>query len=300
MNPNWRQFSRIEWSATVAEVVRVLDVEIPPEGRPVSFRCRGFIAAHTSAGLWVVMHHTPRLLALLCLTRSALAALPSGVSFSQQREQKGSWVPLLLPPHASQMSGCQGVPAFCRSYQRRWRSALVGSGMGLIYEKPHHGPPEAGALGFPAHLADGAGSAVVVGPAFGDIGDRLRTGGAGGDDGGGIRHQKRWGWAGSWLSMRWDRLPGLRRPAALKSSRSLPACRAPDRVWLGRVGALLPGVECSQLGQIGASDGAGCLTAVEGAAGDRREAFFRHGWFAGCGGGAGIGSRPSGLSQRVK
>ena len=55
MNPNWRQFSRLEWNATVAEVVRVLGVEIPPEGRPVSFRCGGFIAAHTSAGLWVVM-----------------------------------------------------------------------------------------------------------------------------------------------------------------------------------------------------------------------------------------------------
>jgi hypothetical protein len=37
-----------------------------------------------------VLRHTPRFLALLCLTRSALAVLPSGVSRSQQREQKGS------------------------------------------------------------------------------------------------------------------------------------------------------------------------------------------------------------------
>lgn len=55
MNPNWRQFSRIPWDSTVADVVRVLGVEVPPEGRPVSFICGGFIAAHTSAGLWVVM-----------------------------------------------------------------------------------------------------------------------------------------------------------------------------------------------------------------------------------------------------
>ena len=55
MTPNWRQFSKIPWDSTVAEVVRVLGVEIPPEGRPVAFASGGFFAAHTSAGLWVVM-----------------------------------------------------------------------------------------------------------------------------------------------------------------------------------------------------------------------------------------------------
>jgi hypothetical protein len=73
--------------------------------------------------------HTLRRLALLSLTRSALAALPSEVSLSQQREQSAPWTPLLLAPHAWQVSGCQGVPAFWRAYQRRWRSALVGSGI---------------------------------------------------------------------------------------------------------------------------------------------------------------------------
>ncbi len=55
MTPNWRQFSGIPWDYTVAEVVRVLGVEVPPEGRPVAFASGGFFAAHTSAGLWVVM-----------------------------------------------------------------------------------------------------------------------------------------------------------------------------------------------------------------------------------------------------
>jgi hypothetical protein len=55
MTPNWRQFSKIPWDETVADVVRALAVELPPEGRPVSFSCGGFIAAHTSAGQWVVM-----------------------------------------------------------------------------------------------------------------------------------------------------------------------------------------------------------------------------------------------------
>lgn len=54
--------------------------------------------------------------------------------------------------------------------------------MGLIYRKLHYGPPEAGALGFPAHLANGAGSAVVVWSALGGVRDQLGAGRAGGDD----------------------------------------------------------------------------------------------------------------------
>ena len=68
---------------------------------------------------------------------------------------------------------------------------------------------------------------------------------------------------------------GARR--ALRSGRSLPTRRAPDRIRLGRIGTLLPGVEGGQLGQVGAGGGAGRFTAVEGAAGDRGEAFFGHG-----------------------
>ena len=45
---------------------------------------------------------------------------------------------------------------------------------------------------------------------------------------------------------------------------------------------MLPGVEGGQVGQVGAGSGAGRLTAVGGAAGDREEAFFGHGWLAGC------------------
>ena len=85
-----------------------------------------------------------RFLALLRLTRSASLALPSGVSRSQQREHRGApestgldvkkWTPRVLPPHAWQVSGCQGVPAFWRAYQSRWRWALVGSGMGGLQD----------------------------------------------------------------------------------------------------------------------------------------------------------------------
>ena len=34
---NWRRFSRIPFSATIAEVLDALDLEPPPEGRPVRF-----------------------------------------------------------------------------------------------------------------------------------------------------------------------------------------------------------------------------------------------------------------------
>ena len=68
-----------------------------------------------------------RFLALLRLTRSASLALPSGVSRNWQREHRGSCLPRWLPPHAWQVSGCQGMPALWRAYQSRWRWALVGS-----------------------------------------------------------------------------------------------------------------------------------------------------------------------------
>ncbi len=53
-----------------------------------------------------------RCLALDCLTRSALAALPSGVSRSQHLEHNAPCAPRMLQPQAWQVSGCQGVPAF--------------------------------------------------------------------------------------------------------------------------------------------------------------------------------------------
>lgn len=90
------------------------------------------------------------------------------------------------------------------------------------------------------------------------------------------------------VSMQWDGLPGTAPGGVVGGSgRSLPTCGAPDRIWLGRIGALLPGVEGCQLGQVGAGSGAGRLTAVEGAAGDRGEALFGHGW---SGGGGGLGA----------
>ena len=57
-----------------------------------------------------------------------------------------------------------------RARYRRIRSAAVGSGMGALFrQRLHHGPPEAGRLGFPTHLADNAGGSG--GPPFGRVGD---------------------------------------------------------------------------------------------------------------------------------
>jgi hypothetical protein len=49
MNPNWRQFAAIAFDPTVAAVIKALNIEVPPEGRPVAFR--------TTEGKWVVLDH---------------------------------------------------------------------------------------------------------------------------------------------------------------------------------------------------------------------------------------------------
>ena len=48
-----------------------------------------------------------------------------------KREHSSPWVPLLLAPQSWQVGGCQGVPAFWRAYQARWRAAAVGSGIAV-------------------------------------------------------------------------------------------------------------------------------------------------------------------------
>lgn len=57
-NPSWRQFAAIPFDCTVAAVVKALDLEIPEEGRPRSFRGPGgqFLASTTQAGDWVICH----------------------------------------------------------------------------------------------------------------------------------------------------------------------------------------------------------------------------------------------------
>ena len=52
--PNWRRFRAIPYDPTVAAVIKALDIELPPEGRPTSFRVEGFLASVTDAGDWVV------------------------------------------------------------------------------------------------------------------------------------------------------------------------------------------------------------------------------------------------------
>lgn len=55
-SPSWRQFAAIPFDTTVAAVVKALDLQVPEEGRPRSFRGPGgqFLAAVTQAGDWVV------------------------------------------------------------------------------------------------------------------------------------------------------------------------------------------------------------------------------------------------------
>lgn len=55
MSASWRQFAAIQFDATVAAVIRALEVEVPPEGRPRSFQGPGgFLAAVTLDGAWIV------------------------------------------------------------------------------------------------------------------------------------------------------------------------------------------------------------------------------------------------------
>lgn len=44
--PNWRRFAQLQFTAEIAAVLKALDIEVPPEGRPVSFAGPdGFMAA---------------------------------------------------------------------------------------------------------------------------------------------------------------------------------------------------------------------------------------------------------------
>lgn len=44
--PNWRRFAQLQFTAEIAAALKALDVEVPPEGRPVSFAGPdGFMAA---------------------------------------------------------------------------------------------------------------------------------------------------------------------------------------------------------------------------------------------------------------
>jgi hypothetical protein len=53
--PSWRQFRAIPFDVTAAAVIKALDIEVPAEGRPTSFRAEGFLATVTTAGDWLVM-----------------------------------------------------------------------------------------------------------------------------------------------------------------------------------------------------------------------------------------------------
>lgn len=54
MSASWRQFAAIPFDVSVAAAIRALAVEVPPEGRPRSFRAEGFLAAITADGCWIV------------------------------------------------------------------------------------------------------------------------------------------------------------------------------------------------------------------------------------------------------
>lgn len=57
--PNWRQFAAIEFDWKIAAVIKALDLQVPAEGRPRTFRgprghAGAFLASVTTAGGWVV------------------------------------------------------------------------------------------------------------------------------------------------------------------------------------------------------------------------------------------------------
>jgi hypothetical protein len=50
-DPNWRQFAReVVWTVPVSNACRLLDVTIPPEGRPRRFHCAGITIERKSDG----------------------------------------------------------------------------------------------------------------------------------------------------------------------------------------------------------------------------------------------------------
>ena len=115
----------------------------PPDAHTVA---PSVTVSRARAGLFTTCH-TARRLALLCRTLSVLAALPSTVSRSQRLEHKSPCVPVWTVGQALQGTRTAGGSrSACRSRQRRWRAALVGSlGMNFFFwQEPHHGPPVPG------------------------------------------------------------------------------------------------------------------------------------------------------------
>jgi hypothetical protein len=76
------------------------------------------------------VHNPSRFRRCARLTRSTRSALPSGVSLVQHLEQSGPRAPVWVMPQAGQTGrGAAGRRPAWRSRQRRWREALVGSGI---------------------------------------------------------------------------------------------------------------------------------------------------------------------------
>jgi hypothetical protein len=94
--PNWRRFSQIAFTAETAAVLKALDIDVPPEGRPVAFSGPdGFIAARQEGPAgeqWLVWKQPggTRFVATADEVRQA-ARLPAGTPSGEALRQWLSW-----------------------------------------------------------------------------------------------------------------------------------------------------------------------------------------------------------------
>lgn len=89
--PSWRQFALISFDATVAQVIRALGIDPPPEGLPRTFNSGGFWAHHSSDGDWLI--YASGLSQPVAGPREVLAAahLPIGTPSGDALRQWLSW-----------------------------------------------------------------------------------------------------------------------------------------------------------------------------------------------------------------
>ena len=105
-HPNWRRFAQFQFTAETAAVLKALDIEVPPDGRPTSFAGPdGFMAARQdgpSGPQWLIWDkgHT-RFTADIDEVRR-VARLPAGTPSGDALRQWLTWwgwsAPARKPP----------------------------------------------------------------------------------------------------------------------------------------------------------------------------------------------------------
>lgn len=91
MAPSWKQFSRLAFTPEVAAVLKALDLEVPAEGRPSTFRSRSLIINRLPNGQWVVCRGMRAQPALSGREVLRLAQLSAGTSTGDALRQWLRW-----------------------------------------------------------------------------------------------------------------------------------------------------------------------------------------------------------------